>query len=299
MTRYQQVAEKLLLSTHANRVTVRLDSPAGDLAVIAEAVSGADKIGDAQQPADLRSAPTVRHLSETRTLLVQSDLEHADPPVPAMLLDLYKAKSQMLAPLTRDSDLAGIISVHDTQGPRDWSESDISALEAAQQDASKLLEAAKGTNASEADLRDAAINAILDTVRRALGVQRCTLRQDVLAEFAFPVTHESRSEGVRSLKGDLTIVQSNQPVIEHMLATREQVVQDDTAEVFAGDAAFQAMLQHYGGMRAQIVTPFFDGDTMRAVLSIHDLSAPRHWTEGEKKLALTATSLLGRLIDES
>jgi GAF domain-containing protein len=298
MTRYQQVAETLLLSTHANRDTVRLDSPAGDLAIIAEAVSGADKIGEAPQPADLRSAPTVRHLSEKRTLLVQSDLEHADPPVPAMLLDLYKARSQMLAPLTRNSDLVGIISVHDTRGPREWSESDISALETAQHEASRLLQTANanGTNASEADLRDAAITAILDSVRRALGVQRCTLRQDVLAEFAFPVTHESRSEGVRSLKGDLTIVQSNQPVIEHMLATREQVVQDDTADVFAGDAAF---LHHYGGMRAQIVTPFFDGNTMRAVLSIHDLNAPRHWTDGEKELAKTASRLLGWLIDEA
>jgi GAF domain-containing protein len=266
---------------------------------VAEAVKdGADKIADAASIPDLRTAPTVRFLAEKKTLLIQGDLASADPPVPPELMTLYQAKAQMLAPLVRDGRLVGVISVHDTKGARTWTAEQTAALEQARKEASATLDAEeqRGLLPADAALQDAALDAILERVRTGLAVQRCTLRQDVSTAFAFPVTHEARAEDTRSLKGDLTIPQSNQPVIEHMLATREQVVQDDTAAVFADNPPFESMLRHYGGMRAQIVTPIFAGDRMVAVLSIHDLHAPRHWSENEKRFAARAADLLGAVL---
>jgi GAF domain-containing protein len=57
------------------------------------------------------------------------------------------------------------------------------------------------------------------------------------------------------------------------------------------------MLAHYGGMRAQVVTPFIVGDQLKGVLSIHELRHPRVWTEAEKALAAQAAALIGTMFE--
>src|SRR5690242_2917597 len=110
---YQRLVENLLLTENASRVTLRLEDPTGGLPVVAEAVKdGAEKIGETAT-ADVRSVPAVAQLAQTRELLIQNDIEASDPPMPEDLRRLYELKAQMLAPLTRDGRLVGIISVHD------------------------------------------------------------------------------------------------------------------------------------------------------------------------------------------
>jgi len=146
------------------------------------------------------------------------------------------------------------------------------------------------------NLRSAATQTILDRVRVALDVQRCTFRQPVQEAFAFPVTFESRADGLRSLLGDFTIVQIGQPVIVKLLSERKQVVQEN-CRVASDDPLFHKMLAHYGGMRAQVVTPFIVGDQLKGVLSIHELRHPRNWTEAEKALAAEAAALIGAIFE--
>ena len=146
------------------------------------------------------------------------------------------------------------------------------------------------------DLSSAAAQAILDRVRLTLEVQRCTFRQPVQAGYAFPVTLESRMDEVRSLLGDFTIVQTGQPVIVKLLAERKQVIQEN-CETASSDPLFHKMLAHYGGMRAQVVTPFIVGDTLKGVLSIHELRNPRAWTSAEKALAAEAAALIGTIFE--
>ena len=146
------------------------------------------------------------------------------------------------------------------------------------------------------DLRAAATQAILDRVRTALDVQRCTFRQPVQDAFAFPVTFESRAEGMRSLLGDFTIVQTGQPVIVKLLAERKQVIQED-CNIASTDPLFHKMLAHYGGMRAQMVTPFIVGDQLKGVLSVHELRDVRVWTAAEKALAAEAARLIGAIFE--
>ena len=57
------------------------------------------------------------------------------------------------------------------------------------------------------------------------------------------------------------------------------------------------MLAHYGGMRAQVVTPFIVGDELKGVLSIHELRNPRAWTSAEKALAAEAAALIGTIFE--
>jgi GAF domain-containing protein len=290
---FQRTAEELLFASGGSRVTIRLDLPNDSFPVVAEAVThGARHVKGRSVMRDLRRAATVQHLERTQEILVQNDLQNADPPVPAAAIELYQARAQMLAPLIRDGKLTGIISIHEIRGPVDWSEEQIEALRRAQARAVELL-AQDADGAS--DLRDAAIQAILDRLRQLLGVQRCTIRQDVLDVYAFPVTHESRGEETNPLLGDFTIVQTGQPVVEKLLAERAQVVQDDSRSASA-DPLFQDMLEHYGGMRAQIVTPLFDEDRLVAVLSVHQLHARRTWSTAETDLARHALALIERLL---
>lgn len=118
---------QLLARTGAGRTTLRLQRD--QYAVVAEALApGAWSIrGDTS--IDLTKAATVEFLKRTGTVLVQEDLEAAEPAPPRELIDLYGARAQMLGPVVQDGQLVGIISVHHLAGPREWSPADRQALE--------------------------------------------------------------------------------------------------------------------------------------------------------------------------
>ena len=231
-------------------------------------------------------AKALAALERDKAIIVQDDPAHAPGGI----------ATQMLAPLISDGRLAGVISLHSPE-PRQWSAQDKSTMADAQAKISAIMtHRASVERPAREDLRAAATQAILDRLRTALDVQRCTYRQPVQDAFAFPVTFESRAESMRSLLGDFTIVQTGQPVIVKLLAERKQVVQED-CNIASTDPLFHKMLAHYGGMRAQVVTPVIVDDQLKGVLSIHDVRAPRAWTAAEKALAAEAAALIGALFE--
>jgi maleate isomerase len=128
---FQATIETLLQRTGASRTTLRLDRPEAFFPVVAEALApGIRSIAD-DTSIDLRASATFQSLERERRLLIQSDLLAADPAPPAELIELYGARSQMLAPIVRDDALAGIVSVHYAPGPREWTDDDVAALEEA------------------------------------------------------------------------------------------------------------------------------------------------------------------------
>jgi GAF domain-containing protein len=143
-------------------------------------------------------------------------------------------------------------------------------------------------------LRGAAFDAIVGALREHVGVDRCTLRLDVAGEY-FPVVHESLTAGVGTLIGDRKVSLRGQPVVEAILAGAEQVVQPDCA-VASEDPAFHAMLGHYGGLGAQIVTPVRDGGELSGIISLHHLGSSREWSARERALAHYGAELVRRLI---
>lgn len=153
---------------------------------------------------------------------------------------------------------------------------------------------------SEADgydrLRAAALDTVVAQLRERVGVDRCTLRLEVLGEY-FPVVHEARTPNAGTLIGDREVSLQGQPVVEAILSGVEQVVQTDSAGA-SSDAAFQRMLRHYGGLGAQIVTPVREGDRLLGIISLHHLGGTREWTPGELALAGDGAALVARLVGD-
>ena len=123
------------------------------------------------------------------------------------------------------------------------------------------------------------IDLALQELLTATGASRVTLRQDLPGDYAFPVTHEARVPAAASLKEERTVVLKEQPVVLELQQGR-QVVQDDCRTAF-DEPAFHAMLETYGGLAAQVVTPVFVGDRLAAIISLHQLGTPRSWTNAE------------------
>lgn len=143
-------------------------------------------------------------------------------------------------------------------------------------------------------LRATALDAIVAALREQVGVDRCTLRLDVAGEY-FPVVHEALTPGTGSLIGDRKVSLQGQPVVEAILGGAEQVVQPDCA-VASDDPAFQAMLAHYGGLAAQIVTPVRKDAELLGIISLHHLGSPREWSERELALPRAGADLVRRLV---
>ena len=119
---------RLLAATAASRVTLRLEDAGGGFPVVAEACAAGVPSLRAETGIDLRAAATFIALERDREILLQEDLEHADPAPPAALIEKYGARAQMLAPVVADGRLLGIVSVHESAGPRPWRPQDIEAL---------------------------------------------------------------------------------------------------------------------------------------------------------------------------
>ncbi|HZR91787.1 MAG TPA: GAF domain-containing protein [Gaiellaceae bacterium] len=137
------------------------------------------------------------------------------------------------------------------------------------------------------------IDALLHDLLVQTGASRVTLRQDVPGD-VFPVTHEALSEGVPSIRGVATPDMSRQPVVREVQQGR-QVVQDDCL-LASEEPHFRAMLELYGGMRAQIVTPVTRAERVVAIVSLHQLGRARRWSEQEVEAARQTAERVGRLL---
>lgn len=139
-----------------------------------------------------------------------------------------------------------------------------------------------------------AIDALLQRLLTETGASRVTLRQDVPGGYAFPVTHEALAPGVLSLVSERMVDLRTQPVVRELQQGR-QVVQDDCRAAY-DDPAFQRMLETYGGLAAQIVTPVFREGRLAAIVSVHQLGTPRAWSDDEVGAARRAVEELEALL---
>jgi GAF domain-containing protein len=138
------------------------------------------------------------------------------------------------------------------------------------------------------------LTAVLEELLVATGASRVTLRRDVPGDVAFPVVEEALAPGVPSLRDERSVHLPTQPVVLEVQAGR-QVVQDDCASAY-DDPAFQRMLETYGGLAAQIVTPIEVRDRLEAILSVHQVGSPRQWTAEEVAAASDAAARLAVLL---
>ena len=137
------------------------------------------------------------------------------------------------------------------------------------------------------------IDAVLEQLLAATGASRVTVREDVAGD-VFPVTHEALADGVRPIRGVATPDMARQPVVLQVQQGR-QVVQDDCLAA-SDEPHFRTMLELYGGLRAQIVTPVMRGGKVVAIVSLHQLGWARQWTEDEVGTARATAERVGELL---
>lgn len=138
------------------------------------------------------------------------------------------------------------------------------------------------------------LRSVVEELRRATRASRVTLRRDLPGEQAFPVVEEALAAGVGSLRGERSVHLPTQPVVLEVQRGR-QVVQDDCGSAY-DDPAFRRMLETYGGLAAQIVTPVLVDGRVEAILSVHQLGAPRRWTAEEVAAASDAAARVRELL---
>jgi len=137
-----RIMDALRGATAALRTTLRVDLETRGYSVsVPAAESLAPGAASLLQQGGInqRAASTVHWLLRERRTLVQPCFDGRDPTPPQALIDAYGVSAQMLGPLFVDGHLQGWISVHVTGGRRDWSRSDIAALEAAVEEVRALL----------------------------------------------------------------------------------------------------------------------------------------------------------------
>jgi hypothetical protein len=143
-------------------------------------------------------------------------------------------------------------------------------------------------------VNDAEIQAELAAVAAALNVQRATLRLPS-DESVFPIAYEHCEPGTRSIRDTPRLDMSKQPVVLKMQAGASQVVEDD-CNVATDDPGYHEMREMFGGMQAQIVTANRNADgEIIGLLSLHDLIAPRVWSDAETARARAAADRLDEL----
>jgi GAF domain-containing protein len=137
------------------------------------------------------------------------------------------------------------------------------------------------------------MDTILEDLRAKTGANRVTLRRDV-PDDVFPVTHEALGAGTPPIKGVATPDMARQPVVLQVLQGM-QVVQDD-CRATSDEPHFRMMLELYGGLRAQIVTPVVRNGRVVAIVSVHQLERTRRWTDEEIAGARSAVEQIKALL---
>jgi GAF domain-containing protein len=140
------------------------------------------------------------------------------------------------------------------------------------------------------------IDQFLEELVAEFGVQRATVRVNE-ADTVFPVRYEALAAGAASIRDD-TIDLTKQPVPRVLADLGGQVVQEDAAAAFPDDEAFHEMRERFGGLRAQIVTGCYRGSELVALLSVHDLTAPRSFSDAQRQHCRNAAAAVAQMLDD-
>lgn len=133
----QDVLESLRIEADAGRTTVRLDDCGLGFdvdTVAAETLSEDVHSIRTLNTFDQKGAAAIRWLNKHRRTFVMNDcLDPWDPEVAPerAVVETYGIRSEMVAPVIKDGEFVGWVSVHYTEGARTWTSAEIARIEAA------------------------------------------------------------------------------------------------------------------------------------------------------------------------
>jgi GAF domain-containing protein len=140
----RRLTDRLRAETGASRTTVRGRAGDDPVALLAESLApGVESMADGQQPQAIVAAPTYVVLSETQAVLVQDDCVNEGPEPPRSLIERYRVRAQMLAPVLDGGEMIGTVSVHQQDITRHWTPADVAALERVQGEVTAILAAGR------------------------------------------------------------------------------------------------------------------------------------------------------------
>jgi GAF domain-containing protein len=141
LSEIRSILEGLLAETGASRVTLRR-GVSGDYAfpVTDEALAPGVSSLREERTVDLRTQPVAREV-QRRGQVVQDDCRTAyDDPAFQRMLDTYGGlAAQIVTAVVSKGDVAGIISVHQLERPRRWTEEEANACRRAAEQVAGLL----------------------------------------------------------------------------------------------------------------------------------------------------------------
>lgn len=133
----RDILDALRVDVEAGRTTVRLDDCGLGFhvdTVAAETLSPGVHSIMTLNSLDQKNAAAVKWLQENRRTFVMDDtLNPWDASVAPekQVIEGYGIRSEMVAPVLKDGEIVGWVSVHYTAGPRHWTAAEIARLEAA------------------------------------------------------------------------------------------------------------------------------------------------------------------------
>jgi GAF domain-containing protein len=140
------------------------------------------------------------------------------------------------------------------------------------------------------------VNDAIDELRATVAASRVTVRLEQ-GGGALPVTHEALSPGVTSIKNEvLTPDMRHHPIVQKVLQGN-QVVQDDCIAA-SSEPQFRELLERYGGMRAQILTPITCGTRVVGIVSVHVLKRTRLWSDQDALACWSYADRIARTVCE-
>ncbi len=143
----------------------------------------------------------------------------------------------------------------------------------------------------------AALDGVLEALRRATGASRCTIRFDDPARgwHVDDVVAEARTPETRSMRGEGAIDQRAGRTVMWLAANRRPLVQPDLST--ATDPVPPEALKTVYGATAQMLTPLLDAnDYLQGWISVHYTAGPQPLgPDDEAALARARTAAAGLL----
>ena len=241
------------------------------------------------------------------------------------VLEHYCVQAYMIAPLFVDQKLWGLLGAYQHERVRTWEESEVSFLSqvathlgvALQQSQSiekvKLQSEALASAAEQQKILNTVIKKIRDSLdlttifTTTTSELRRLLNADRVAIFRFLPSKDYKVGKVVSedVCGDYSAALDQ--LIEEPCFFDEKYQNQKTQEhiYFINDverteiqSCYREMLQQFE-IKANLVAPLFDGETLWGLVCIHQCSGPRFWNEKEKELTRQIATQLGVAIQQA
>lgn len=128
---------------------------------------------------------------------------------------------------------------------------------------------------------DSLLRTLVETLGESLQVSRCIVLQYVSDPAHVPAIYQYCRPGFQPIaeRAKNKLLQNNE-LLRQALETKEIVVSND----LAADIRVSALAKDNVNVKAAIYAPIIYGDTLQAVLILHQCETARQWTEGEIKL---------------